>query len=354
MLPPIDYLAWAQAHYPHVRLDLATSGLPVLSASELGAPAGALDDLSAWPRYREAVAAHFGVSMDEVAPALGASGGIFLTYASLLDHGDEVLIEQPTYEPVVRVAEGLGLAIRRLPRRPERGYQLSVDELEAHITPRTRALFITDLHNPSSAAADHQALAKIAARLDAQGAWLIVDEVYAELIQRGRTARPLAPNVVAFGSLTKCYGLSWPRVGYVLCPPKVRAQIERTILHTAGFYPSMMATLGAQAFGQIERLEARRLALQAGKRARIDAFLAKHEGVLSWQPPPEGALFGFVHDARGRDLRPLLEQGAKEHGVLAAAGSFFDYPSGFRLGWTLPAALLDEALDKLSLALSLG
>jgi aspartate/methionine/tyrosine aminotransferase len=361
MLPAIEYLAWAQQHYPTIRFDLATSGLSQLSASELAelegpaAPAAVprLDDYSAWKRYREAVASRFGVTADEVAPALGASGGIFLAYASLFDQGDEVLIEQPTYEPMLRVAEGLGLQVRRLPRHRAGGYAVDVAEVERALTPRTRAVVLTDLHNPSGVAADHEALSTIAAMLAPRGGYLVVDEVYAEIVAAGRTARRLAPNVVTFGSLTKCYGVSWPRAGYMLCSPEIRARAERVTLHIAGMLPTPTAVVGLHAFERIGGLEARRERLQAGKRAKVDAFLEGHRGVLSWEPPHPGSLFGLVHDARGRDLRPLLEAGAREHGVLAAPGSFFDAPSAFRLGWSLPAELLDEALARLALALEL-
>lgn len=351
MLPKLDYLAWAQRYYPQLRFDLATSGLSPVLPEELG-EAPPPDDLGMFERFRRQVAARYEVSPGEVSPVMGASGGIFAAYHALLKPGDEVLIEQPTYEPVVRVAEGLGLKVRRFQRGREQRYEVDPQVVAAALTPRTRAVVVTDTHNPSGIAADHEALAEVAERLDAQNALLIVDEVYAGLIQPGRTARHLGPNVIAFGSLTKCYGVGWARAGYLLAPAAMADSFAELSRHICGALPPSCVSWGTRAMSCIEDLDKRRVQLQDGKRARVDAWLAQHPQ-LSWEPPPDSSLFGFVHDARGEDLRPALERGVGELGVLAAAGSFFDAPAGFRLAWTLPSERLDEALSRLGSALGL-
>jgi hypothetical protein len=353
MLPPLDYLAWAHRHYVGLRFDLASSGLAPLTAEELGPPSLAVHDYGAPAEFRARVSERFGVAPDEVVSALGASGALFLVYLSLFSRGDEILVEQPAYEPLVRTAEGLGLVVRRFPRTREAGYALDPAVVLAHITPATRAVVVSDLHNPSGVALDHAALAPIAEKLSRQGAWLVIDEVYAELVAPRRTARSLAYNIITFGSLTKSYGLPWIRAGYVLLPPEAAVLAGRAVLHLAGNLPPAVAAFGAHAFSRLEALEQRRHALQEGKRAVVDQWLDRHRAVLSWQPPAPGSLFGLVHDARGHNLRPWLERGAAEHGVLAAPGSFFDTPSAFRLGMTLPREKLEPALAALELTLGL-
>jgi aspartate/methionine/tyrosine aminotransferase len=136
-------------------------------------------------------------------------------------------------------------------------------------------------------------------------------------------------------------------------PPEAAAQATGALLHLAGNLPPAVAALGAHALDRLPDLERRRHALQEGKRAVVDRWIERHRGVLSWTPPHPDSLFGFVHDARGRDLRPLLERGAADHGVLAAPGSFFGAPSAFRIGLTLPREKLEPALDALEAALEL-
>jgi aspartate/methionine/tyrosine aminotransferase len=85
----------------------------------------------------------------------------------------------------------------------------------------------------------------------------------------------------------------------------------------------------------------------------VSAFADKHRGTLRWEPPARGVLYGFFEDTRGRDLQPILEEGARREGVLAVPGAFFGIPAGFRLSWTLPFSQLGEGLRRLERVLEL-
>jgi aspartate/methionine/tyrosine aminotransferase len=354
MLPPLEYLSWAQRLYGSIEYDLASSGLSQVPGSYLLLAPDALSDFGAFDRFREKLAARYGVTKGEVAFALGTSGALHLAYSSLFERGDEILVEDPAYEPVVRVAEAAGLDVRRFVRRREDAYAPSLDVIEESLTPRTRGVVLTDLHNPTGVALDHGAVAKLAARLAKTDALLVIDEVYAEACAPKRTARTLGENVVTLSSLTKCFGVGWARAGFMLAPPAYVKRAETVTMYIAGGLPPSLGAIGCAAMDRIEDLTARREELQRGKRALVDAWLAKHGARLSWVPPHPGSLFGFVHDARGEDLRPWLEEGAAKHGVLAAAGSFFGVPAAFRLGMSAPIDKLTEGLRRLEIVLDLA
>ena len=89
MLPRITYLSWALTHYPDLPFDLATSGTPQATMADLDATSP-LADLGAEAKMRSAVAKRYKVTPEEVVPCLGASGGIYLAYATLLNPGDGV------------------------------------------------------------------------------------------------------------------------------------------------------------------------------------------------------------------------------------------------------------------------
>lgn len=340
----LDYLDWAQRHYPGVGFDLGTSGLAPLPAEALGPVRG--DDLDARRRFAAAVAARYGRPPEEVGLSVGTSAGLFLGFAAIASHGPgEALIEQPTYDPVMRAARLAGLAVRRFPRRREDGYAIDPDRIEARLTPDTRVVALTDAHNPTGVRAAPGALRELAARLNERGVRLLVDEVYAELAGP-TTARVHGDNVITCSSLTKCFGLGWARAGFLFASPADRARIDAVARTTWGDPPPFSAAIGERALERIADLEARRHELQHGKRAVVDAFLAAHP-FLSWTPPPAHALFGFVHDDRGGDLRETIEAGRREHDVIVGPGAFFEMPAGFRLGWTLPAPKLAEALARL-------
>ena len=94
--------------------------------------------------------------------------------------GDEVLIEQPTYELLVSAARYLGADVRRFPRRFADGWAIDPDAVERAMTPRTRLVVVTNLHNPTGVRTPDAVLAELAARAERRGARLLVDEVYLE------------------------------------------------------------------------------------------------------------------------------------------------------------------------------
>ncbi|MBV9949172.1 MAG: pyridoxal phosphate-dependent aminotransferase [Myxococcales bacterium] len=352
MFPPTRYLQWAYRLFGNVRYDLATSGVATVPAEELGGPPlAALDDPAGHARAREAIARYNDVGPDQVIAALGTTHAIWLAYVALTSPGDDILVEDPAYEPLVRIAEGIGARVSRFVREPDRGFALDPDRIGASLSPRTKLVVISNLHNPSGVRAPDDALREAARVAASRGAHLLVDEVYApfdELVDdRGvfqGSARRLAPNVVVASSLTKCYGLAPARLGWLLGPPGVVAQADHATVASIGTLPLAHAHALAHALARVGVLAARARLLVAGKRERVAAWIARQR--LDWSDPREG-LFGFVTLPRAGDLTPAIEAMAREQEVLVAAGSFFGIPNGFRLAWTAPADALDEGLERL-------
>ncbi len=365
MLPRVDYLSWAIETFPHAKWDLATSGLLSISAADLGLPAS-LSDLGALRSFASKIAARYGVPVAEVVPALGTSGAVWTAAATVLParlagasaeasgaEAFEVVIEDPTYEPLLRVIEGFGAVVKRVARPADEGYRLDPARVAAALTDRTRLVVIASPHNPTGLVTPDEDIAAIARACEARGAYLLVDEVYRELAAPGTTARRLGPNVIAVSSLTKCFGVGWARAGWALMPAELRGAAHVAEMHATGTLPTTCGAIGAHAFDRLRDLEARAAAISAGKRAIVDAFLARHPA-LSWTPPPSRALFGFVR-APGIDITAGLARALSEHGLAAVPGAFFGAPEGFRLSWaSLPPDRLGTALDLLATSLGLG
>jgi aspartate/methionine/tyrosine aminotransferase len=347
------YIDWAYRLYGTVELDLASSGIPVARWSELGIPVPDVDDPTGYPRFRQAIATYNQVDVAEVAPALGTSGAIFLAYASVLSPGDEVLVESPAYEPLVRAAEGLGATVRHFERRAEDGFRVDPERVAACVGPRTRVIAVTNLHNPTGVRIPDRTLAELALVAEARGAYLLVDEVYAPFddlaedgIFRG-SARKLAKNVIAIGSLTKCYGLGMQRFGWILAEPELQPSIEAATIAMCGHFPLVHACLGAAAFTAVPALSRRAKALFTGKREIAEAW-SRTQPNVSWSAPTSG-LYGFVTVKGKGDLTKDIEALAEKSGVLVGAGAFFGVPNGFRLSWaTLPADRFRQGLERLA------
>ncbi len=346
------YLAWARRYYGRVRFDLATSGAATVPLSALGLPsADMLDDPSGWAALPGAIARYNDVPGTEAIAALGTTHALWLAYASLTSPGDEVLVEWPGYEPVSRIAEGMGLSVRTFERPAAERFALDPQRVERAISPATRVVAVTNLHNPGGVRASDEALRAVAAVAAERGATLLVDEVYAPFdalvdasgVFRG-SARKLAPNVVTVGSLTKAYGLGPNRFGWVLGPAEVVTRAADAITASAGMLPLAHAHLGLRAFTSILDLAHRTRTALAGKRARVGEWVAAQG--LTWSAPDAG-LFGFVRIPAAGDLTATLEAAAEKDEVLVAPGSFFGVPDGFRISWSAGREALEEGLVRL-------
>ncbi len=360
MFAPTRYLDWARRFYGQVRFDLATSGIPVASPADLASdPLAPEDPAPAAAALRAAIALHNDVSPGEVVPALGTTHAIWLAYAALIAHAserDEILVEDPGYEPLVRIAEGAGARVARFTRDPGQRYALDPDRIARAMTPRTRVVVVTNLHNPSGVRTNDERLGQAARVAEEGGAFLLVNEVYAELGQwvdasgvfRG-SARKLSPNVVAVSSLTKSYGLGPERIGWLLGPGEVVARANDAFTATISHFPRAYTRVALQAFARVTPLAARARESLAGKRERVAAWVAARG--LSWSAPEDG-LFGFVTMPGRGDLTTAIEAAVRDHEVLVAPGAFFGVPNGFRLAWSLPGDALDEGLARLATALA--
>lgn len=337
MFGPTRYITWAKQFYGKVPYDLATSGIPLVKWEELGVPAPAIDDFSALEKLPQAIAKYNDVRPAEVAPALGTSHAVFLAYAAVLSPGDEILVESPGYEPLTRAAEGLGATVRTFERRAEEAFRVLPERVAATITPRTRVIVVTSLHNPTGTRIADETIRELAKIAEERGAYVLVDEVYApfdDLPEDGvfrRSARKLAANVIAVSSLTKCYGLGMHRVGWVLANEDVIQRCMSAEIATLGHLPLTHASYGVAALGAVGALAKRAKALLAGKREIAERWVASLPNA-HWSAPPAG-LFGLVTLPGRGDLLPRIEARAREAGVLVGAGSFFGAPSSFRLSW---------------------
>ena len=96
--------------------------------------------------------------------------------AALIKAGDEVLIEQPTYEPLLALARYLGADIKRFSRRFESDFSVLPAEVEQNLSPRTRLIVLTNLHNPTGVQINQETLREIGSLAKRCGARVLVDE----------------------------------------------------------------------------------------------------------------------------------------------------------------------------------
>ncbi len=340
----------------HSPFNLATSGVADAALADLGVT---LDDLALHGENRygylplmERIGARFGVDAAcVVAAGGGASFANHLAMAALLSPGDEVLAEDPTYELLLSTLGYLQAEVRPLPRRLENRWALDLDEVVARLTPRTRLVVLTNLHNPSSALASEAEIHAVAAAADKVGAKVLVDEVYLELMFRdgaARTAFQPDGNVIATSSLTKAYGLSGVRCGWVLAPADL-AQDMRRLNDLYGVHPPHLS----------ERLSVVALDRLAGVRARanamIDANRAAYREILDGHPRLDQVVFdqGTTVFARlhGEDGDAFFRRLTGGFETSVVPGRFFGHPDFIRIGLGGDVPMTRTGLERIAAAL---
>src|SRR5881398_292957 len=219
-----DYMHWSKTQ-SRARFNLATSGVAPFPLRELPVHLETLEingyDGYGYPPLQKAVAAHHGVDPDCVVESAGTSMANHLAMAAILETGDEVLIEHPAYGPILDVAHYLQAKVKRFRRDEENGWEIDPDELRRCIKPKTRLIVITNLHNPTSVLTQESVLREIGEIARSIGALVLVDEVYLDAVYENtpRTSFHLGPEFVVTSSLTKVYGVSGLRCGWILAQP---------------------------------------------------------------------------------------------------------------------------------------
>ena len=139
------------------------------------------------------------------------------------------MIEHPTYEPLLGAASFLGADIKRFERKAADAFRLDPAIVQSAMSDRTRLTVVTNLHNPSCALADEPELRAIGKLARQSGARVLIDEVYLNYRRSaaGRSAAHLGPEFVCTNSLTKVYGLSGLRCGWILAEPELAERMLR-------------------------------------------------------------------------------------------------------------------------------
>jgi aspartate/methionine/tyrosine aminotransferase len=340
---------WAKNQRP-VRYNLASSEVPHFALDRLPLALADLELTGAsayrYPPLREAIAAKEGVAPENVVAADGTSMANMLAMAALVAPGDEVLVEQPTYEPLLAVLGFLGARIARFPRRAEDGFALDADEVARAATPATKLIVLTNLHNPSGAYAGEAALR----RIGELGPRVLVDEVYrdAAFAEAPRSCVHLSDRFVATNSLTKVYGLSGTRCGWILAEPALAERIWRLneLFGVAQVHAG--ERLGCFALAHLDEIAAGTRARLARNRALANALFAARDD-LDCAPMVHG-ITAFPR-LRSGDPEALDDRLRTHWDTSIVPGRWFEMPDRFRIGVGGATKIVEEGLARLAAAL---
>ena len=348
-----EYMQWAKTHL-QARFNLASSGVMNYPLSEL--PVSIADLELSGPSYygyeplQEALAAKCSVSPDCVVAAIGTSMANHLVMAALLEPGDAVLIEQPTYQLIVNVAQYLGANVKRFTRSFESDFQIDPEEVARRTSSRTRLIVLTNLHNPTSAFTDMETLKKLGQIAREVGSRILVDEVYLDALfdNAPRSAFHLGKEFITTNSLTKVYGLSGLRCGWILTEPELAGRLWR-LNDLFGVIPAHAAErLSCVALANLERIAARAREIIEINRRLLNSFFSSRND-LDWKKHEFGTV-SFPRLKQG-DVDTLSALLAEKYETSIVPGRFFEMPQHFRIGIGGATNTLREGLERLGMAL---
>jgi aspartate aminotransferase len=286
---------------------------------------------------------------ENVVVTVGAKQAIFHACLALFGPGDEVLVPAPywvSYPAMVRLARAVPVPVATA----DPAGKVTVRELAAAATSRTRGLLLNSPSNPTGAVYDERELAAIAGFCAGRDLWVISDEIYERLCY----VRSSAPSIAALGGdarartvtvngFSKAFAMTGWRIGYAAAPPAVAAALETVQSHSTSNCSSVSQHAALAALVEREASDAAVAAMREEFRRRRDRLvegLAGLPGVRS--PVPDGAFYVFS------DLRELLggdapgaadafcERLLREHALALVPGGAFGAEG--RVRWSFAAS----------------
>ncbi|HSR84426.1 MAG TPA: pyridoxal phosphate-dependent aminotransferase [Streptosporangiaceae bacterium] len=330
-------------------------------------PAGGL------PELREAIATKTArdsglvISPSQVLVTNGGKQAVFQAFATLLDPGDEVLVPTPywtTYPESIALAGGVPVLVRS---DETSGYLVTVDQLKAHCTDRTKVLLFVSPSNPTGAVYPPEQVAEIGRWAAARGIWVITDEIYEHLVYgdaRFVSMPVVAPEIsdrcVVLNGVAKTYAMTGWRVGWMAGPADVIKAATNLQSHATSNVCNVAQAAALTALtGDLSAVAHMRSAFDR-RRQVMTSMLNDVPGVVC--PLPEGAFYCYpsVRGLLGKQIagqRPttssqLAELLLDEADVAVVPGEAFGTEGYFRMSCALGDADLEEGVSRLAKLLS--
>lgn len=306
------------------------------------------------PDVSEHLAARYGVPEESILCTTGATTAVSMIYTALLSPGDHILVEAPGFDIFANMARDVGVEADFF-RREAPGFGISVDGVLEALRPDTRMVVLTNLHNPSGAYVSDETLAALARALEERGVLMLLDEVYRDYL--GSAGPGLDPrqheNVLRVSSLTKIFGLSTLRCGWIIAGQRILRRM-RDYSERADFNVSRLShCVAAEVLARAEMFDAWRNDMMATARPIAAAALEDMagQGLIQTGVPLLGCTC-FPQLTGVEDTRGLSQWLSAKHGVVVVPGECFGAPGYLRIGYGLPPARLTEGLSRLSRGLA--
>jgi aspartate aminotransferase len=326
-------------------------------------PAGGLPELKAAVAEKTRRDSGYEVEASQVLITNGGKQAVYEGFAALLDPGDEVLVPTPywtTYPESIKLAGGVPVDVVA---DETTGYLVSVDQLEAARTDRTKVLLFVSPSNPTGAVYSREQVAEIGRWAAEHGLWVVTDEIYEHLVYSDAefSSMPvvvpeLADRTLVLNGVAKTYAMTGWRVGWLIGPKDVVKAATNLQSHaTSNVANVSQAAALAAVSGDLSAVAQMRAAFDR-RRQTIVRMLNDIPGMVC--PEPEGAFYAYpsVKQLLGKEIRGKRPQTSvelaalilEEAEVALVPGEAFGTPGYFRLSYALGDEDLAEGVGRVA------
>lgn len=305
-----------------------------------------------------------GVTYDpsQVVVSIGAKHTLFNLALALYDEGDEILIPAPYWVSYPEQVRLIGANPVIVQTSEDQGFRMSPEALRAAITPKTKALLLCSPSNPTGSAYTGEQLRALAEVAAAHDFWIIVDEIYGELVYGGfdqksivEVAPELKERIIIVDGVSKTFAMTGWRIGWMLAPDRVAKACDK-VQGQATTSPTTIAQYAAIAAlrGPWEPIEKMRQAFEARRSVMVEG-LNGIRGITC--RVPEGAFYAFANvkaligkQGGGKKLETDLEIAGyllDEARCAVVPGTEFGAPGFVRISYAASTDTIREALRRI-------
>ncbi|WP_394425868.1 pyridoxal phosphate-dependent aminotransferase [Streptomyces sp. SGAir0957] len=289
-----------------------------------------------------------------------AKHALFAALVTVLDPGDELLVPTPSWVSYTAMARLIGAHPVQIGLDAANGFRITRELLEAHVSPRTKALLVNSPNNPTGHCLTHEearAISQFAAEHDVL---LVADEIYEKILYDGREHLSLgalpccADRTLTVNGFSKGYAMTGWRLGYAAGPTDLMEQLLKVAQHTVGCTGSFVQRGGVAALRGPQDPVREMHEQYAHRRDLTIRGLNSLPGVVC--SPPDGAFYAFA-DIRGTgftDAASFAQWVLERAGVALMPGSAFG-PGGegfVRVSFATSPDILETALERMGRALA--
>lgn len=301
------------------------------------------------------LSARYGVAYDpgcELLVTVGVSEALWLALKAICDPGDEMLVVEPCFVANPAAVEMAGGVAVMVPTRAENDFQVTADDLEARITPRTKAILISYPNNPTGAVLSPERMADLAAVAERHDLVVISDEIYERLVYGVQHVNfaslpGMRERTILLSGMSKSYAMTGWRIGYAAAPAPIMEAMRKLHQYLIMSAPTMgqAAALQAILHGE-DDVERMRVSYDARRRLIVEGF--NRLGLTCFEP--RGAFYAFPSVAStGMDDEAFCEALLLEERVAVIPGSAFGQSGkGFiRASYTASYEDIERALVRI-------